>query len=105
MPLTYTYEDAFLKRFCTEAVETRAIAAIAVFGTFPTAWQERLVKAQTYVLAARENMVNEGDVFDVKLRAYSSELSALLPQAQRAAAAAASAVSSASVFSVPLERA
>jgi hypothetical protein len=104
MATTYTYPDAYLGRFCTEARETRAIDDVAVHGTFSDAWTERLVIAQTYILAALENQAQEDDLFAAKLKAYRDQFSALLPQAKRAAAEAAQETSSVGFFTVPMER-
>ena len=34
MSTTYTYPDAYLAKFGTEAIEDRAVADVAVMGTF-----------------------------------------------------------------------
>ena len=41
MTTTYTYPDAYLAKFCTQAIETRAVADVAVMGTFNAFWTER----------------------------------------------------------------
>ncbi len=105
MPTTYTYHDAYLSRFCTEEREARAIADVAVHGTFPAAWTERLVITQTYILACLENQASEDDLFVQKLKAYRSQFDTLLPQAQRAQAEADQETTSIGFFTVPMERA
>lgn len=105
MALIYTYEDAFLTSRCTEEREARAAADVAVYGTFPAAWTERLVKTQTYIIACREHQAKEDDLFSLKLKTYSESFGVLLTQAKIAAAAAAETPTSIGFFSVPLERA
>ena len=55
---TYAYPDAYLSRFCTTNVETRALANVALFGTFPAAWTERLTIVQAYIIACLENQAD-----------------------------------------------
>ena len=105
MALTYTYPDAYLSRFCTEAVETRALADVALLGTFPAAWTERLAIVQAYIIACLENQADAEDLFSAKLKNYRSQLDTLLPQAKAAEAAANSTTTGISLFSIPLERA
>lgn len=105
MALTYTYPDAYLSRFCTEAVETRALADVALLGTFPAAWRERLTIVQAYIIACLENQADAEDLFSAKLKNYRSQLDTLLPQAKAAEAAANSTTTGISLFSIPLERA
>lgn len=108
MPLTYTYPDAYLSKFCVEARETRAIADVNVMKgdrTFSAAWTQRLVITQTYILACLENQASPGDLFSEKLKAYREQLAVQLPQAIADADATASVVGGLGLYSVPLERA
>jgi hypothetical protein len=105
MALAYTYPDAYLSRFCTEAVETRALADVALLGTFPAAWTERLAIVQAYIIACLENQADAEDLFTAKLKSYRAQMDTLLPQAKAAEAAANSTTTGISLFSIPLERA
>lgn len=108
MTTVYTYPDAYLAKFCTQARETRAIADVEVMEgsrTFPSAWKERLVITQCYILACLENQADTEDLFTAKLKTYREQLNVLLPQAVAAADEAANLVGGMSLFSVPLERA
>ena len=105
MPLAYIYPDAYLARFCTVDVETRAIANVALLGSFPAAWKERLAIVQAYIIACLENQADAEDLFTAKLKSYRSLLDMLLPQAKAAEAAANNTRTGISLFSIPLERA
>ena len=102
---TYTYPDAYLSRFCTDAVETRALADVALLGTFPAAWLQRLTIIQAYIIACLENQADAEDLFTAKLKNYRAQMDVLLPQAKNAEAVAAGTDSRFSLFSLPLERA
>lgn len=103
MALTYTYPDAYLSKYCTEAREARAIAYVATLGTFAAAWTERLVICRCYVLACLENQGDAEDLFAAKLKNYTKEFDTLLSGARAATVDADGNVLP--VFSVPLERA
>jgi hypothetical protein len=105
MALAYTYPDAYLSRFCTEAVETRALADVALLGTFPAAWLARLTIVQACIIACLENQADAEDLFTAKLKSYRAQMDTLLPQAKAAEAAAGSTTTGISLFSIPLERA
>jgi hypothetical protein len=106
MATTYTYPDAYLSRFCTEDVETRATADVALLGTFPAEWAERLVIVQAYIIACLENQADAEDLFTAKLKSYRQHFDVLLPQAKAAEAAAADDdAPGVGLFSIPLERA
>ena len=109
MATTYTYPDAYLADFCTEERETRAIADVLVLAgtrTFSSAWTERLVIVQTYILACIENQANADDLFTAKLKTYRDQLSILLPQASLDADKTAEVQGAGlSLFSIELERA
>lgn len=105
MALVYTYPDAYLSRFCTEAVETRAISDVALLGDFPAAWKSRLAIVQAYIIVCLENQADMEDLFSAKLKNYRQQLQILLPQAQAAEAAANATTIGFGMFSVPLERA
>lgn len=102
---TYTYPDAYLSRFCTDAVETRALADVALLGAFPAAWLARLTIIQAYIIVCLENQADAEDLFSAKLKNYRAELAVLLPQAKTAEAAAAGSTERFAMFSIPLERA
>lgn len=104
---TYTYPDAYLAKFCTDAREARAIEDVGLMAgsaTLSAEWTERLVIVQCYILACLENQADAEDLFTAKLKTYRGQLDALLPQALRAAAETANTVSPVGFFSVPLER-
>ena len=109
MSTTYEYTDAYLSKFCTEAIEERAIADIAVMGTFNEYWTEKLVTLRTYILACLENQADAEDLFTAKLKSYRAEMQQAATQAQAQAAAdaaeAAGTTDSFGMFSIPLERA
>ena len=70
MSTTYTYPDAYLAKFCTEAIEDRAVADIAVMGTFNAYWTEKLVVLRAYILVCLENQADPDDLFTAKLKSY-----------------------------------
>lgn len=112
MATTYTYPDAYLAQFCTEAREARALADVTVLEArlpagqgFSAAWLERLTIAQCYIIACVENQADKEDLFTAKLKTYRDQLSIWLPQAMADAAATAGAVGGLGLFSIPLERA
>lgn len=109
MTTTYTYPDAYLSKFCVDALEDRAIADIAVLGTFNADWTERLVILRAYIIACLDNQADPDDLFTAKLKSYRAEFASALAsaQAQAAADAAAEAGTSSSfgIFTIPLERA
>ena len=109
MTTTYTYPDAYLAKFCTEAMETRAVADIAVIGTFNAFWTERLTVLRAYILVCLENQADAEDLFTAKLKSYRAEMQQAATQAQAQAAADAAeadgTTDSFGMFSIPLERA
>lgn len=108
MPTTYTYPDAYLAKFCTEARELRAIADVEVMEgerTFSADWKQRLTITQCYILACLENQAAPEDLFAEKLKAYRAQLALLLPQAIAAADQAANLTGGLALYSIPLERA
>ena len=109
MSTTYEYTDAYLAKFCTEALEERATADIAVMGTFNDFWTERLIVLRTYILACLENQADAEDLFTAKLKSYRAEMQQAATQAQAQAAAdaatAAGTPDSFGMFTVPMERA
>jgi len=109
MSTTYEYTDAYLSKFCTEAIEERAIADVVVMGTFNDFRTERLVVLRTYILACLENQADAEDLFTAKLKSYRAEMQQAGAQAQAQAAAdaaeAAGTQDSFGIFSIPLERA
>lgn len=103
--LKYTYADEYLAPLVTDDRETRATADVAVLGTFPDAWQERLVRLRAYILTCQESQAAPDDLFASKLKTYQKEFDALLPAAQAAADATTSPTGTGMVYSIPLERA
>ena len=108
MSTEYDYTDAYLAKFCTEAIEERAIADVAVMGTFNDFWTERLTILRAYIIVCLENQADAEDLFTAKLKSYRGEMQIAQAQAQvQAAADAAEAdgtVDSFGIFSIPLER-
>lgn len=107
MPTTYTYPDAYLAKFCTEARETRAIADVELMEgdrTFSADWKQRLTITQCYILACLENQADPEDLFTAKLKAYREQLQVQLPQAIAAADDAANLTGGLALYSIPLER-
>ena len=86
MSTTYTYPDAYLAKFCTEAIEDRAVADIAVMGTFNAYWTEKLVVLRAYILVCLENQADPDDLFTAKLKSYRSEMQVSATSAQAQAA-------------------
>ena len=112
MATTYTYPDAFLNEFCTEAVEARAVSEIDLIEqqlpsgqTFDAEWTERLTITQTYIFAAIDNQAAPDDLFAEKIKIYRAQFQTQLPQATAAASAAANQIGGLGLFSIPLERA
>lgn len=109
MTTTYTYPDAYLAKFCTQAIETRAVADVAVMGTFNAFWTERLTVLRAYIIVCLENQADAEDLFTAKLKSYRTEMQTATAQAQAQAAAdaaeAANTTDSFGIFSIPLERA
>lgn len=103
MALIYTYPDAYLSKFCTEAREARAIEDVATDGTFTAAWTERLVILRTYILACLENQADPEDLFTAKLKSYREQYSIDLVKAKAANEVTES--TGFSIWSIPLERA
>jgi len=102
----YTYHDAYLQKFATNEREARAIADVAVMAgtaTLSSAWIERLVVIQTYILACLENQGDPDDLFTAKLKTYRQQLEVALPQARYAASVTAEEVGF-GLFGVTLER-
>lgn len=105
---TYLYSDAYLAPLVTQDRESRAIADIAAYGTFPADWTERLVRLRAYVIVCLESAKAPDDLFTAKLSAYRKEFDQALPlarAAQDAVNAAAGTTTSSSLISIPLERA
>ena len=106
MALTLFYSDAFLKNRVTEPIETAAMAEIGALGDFPIEpvnWPEKLAVIRAYIQVCLDQGGVEGDVFEVKLKAYRREFDLALAEAQ-AAAARAGEPGVLSLHSVPLWR-
>lgn len=102
--LTYTYTDAYLAPLVTQDRETRAIADVAAYGTFPADWIERLVRLRAYVLVCLESAKAADDLFTAKLSSYRKEFAEALPLAKAAQDALTSSSGFGGVYSIPLER-
>lgn len=105
---TYSYPDAYLAKFCTDAREARAIEDVVLMQsdkTFSADWLERLTIVQCYILACLENQADKEDLFTAKLKAYREQLQVLLPQAIQDANSTSGTISNIGLFSVPLVRA
>lgn len=88
MATVYEYQDAYLARFCDEALEARAIADVAVLvegRTLPAEWQERVVRFQAYILVCLDRQADVNDLFTAKLETYRHEMNVALPRAIEAA--------------------
>lgn len=105
MPLAYKYDDAYLAPQVTPDREARAVADVAVYGTFPAAWTERLVRARAYVITCQECQRLPDDLFGTKLAQYRREFDSLLPYARTAAAEVAGDPTGALFLTIPMERA
>jgi hypothetical protein len=91
MALTLTYNDAYLAPLITgnEAWETRALADVALLGTFPAPWPAKLTVLRAYILCCLESLAEDTDVFSAKLKQYQKEWPATLQAARIAANVAA----------------
>lgn len=103
---TLTYKDAFLAKRVSVDIENRAIADVALLGTFPDEWADRLAVIRAYQITCLENASKDDDSFSVKMKQYDREWSFALVQAKRAQAAAVTDESAKpSFFSIPILRA
>lgn len=102
---TLVYKDAYLAKHCTQDREDRAFAEVDTFGTFATAWRERLATVRCYIIACLENQADTDDLFAAKLKNYRTEFDSLLAQAKATVGAETGTTSVTAVFSIPLERA
>ncbi len=105
MSLTYSYTDAYLAPLINQDREDRAIADVATYGTFTTAWTERLVRLRAYVIVCLESAKSAEDLFTAKLASYRKEFDTSLAHARAATNASSSSTSMASLVSITLERA
>lgn len=101
---TLTYDDAYLAPLIAAKLdwENRAIADVALLGTFPAPWPDKLAVLRAYVLCCLETLADETDVFSAKLKQYQKEWAATLQAARIAANAAASTPTR--LFSIPMQR-
>ena len=109
MPLRYPYADAYLAPLVTQAREDQANDDVALLGTFPAGWVQRLVVLRSYVITCQESMRQEGDLFTQKLAAYRKDYADALVQAKAAqeaidAASATPPTGGGSFFTVDLQR-
>lgn len=88
MALLYAYHDNYLAALMTEERETRAITEVQAYGTFPTAWAERLIVLRAYVLTCLECQQAPDDLFSTKIGTYRKEFDMVLPLARAAQIAA-----------------
>lgn len=84
MPTTYPYEDAYLAPHVTQAREARAAADVALLGTLPAAWAQRLTVLRAYVITCQECQQRADDLFATKLAAYSRDYKDSIPLAKAA---------------------
>ena len=106
MALLYEYPDEYLRPFCTEDREGRAIEEVALLAgerELSAEWEAKLVVLQVYIFACLENEADPEDLFHHKLGVYRDEMELQLPRALAAADAEADVVSS--VYSIRVDRA
>ena len=84
MPLTHTYDDAYLKQHITDAREARATADVLDLGSFATEWTTRLIILRAYILTALECQAQPDDLFSQKIKHYRVEFDSVLGQARAA---------------------
>lgn len=78
------YRDAYLKRFCSDEIETLAYQQVDDLGTFTTTWRDRLATLQVYLIACQENQAQPDDLFAAKYKMYKKEFDGLLARAETA---------------------
>ncbi len=83
-----TFNDPYLKKDATASRQSQATEQVNQMGTYPTFWRERLIELKTYIIICQECMAAEGDVYEVKLKAYRTEFSNALVSANAAQAEA-----------------
>lgn len=79
------YRDAYLKRFCSDELESLAYQNVDDLGTFTTTWRDRLATLQVYMIACQENQASPDDLYTEKYKMYKKEFDGLLVKAQTAA--------------------
>jgi hypothetical protein len=84
----FTYKDKFLAPLVTDDVESRAADDVAVLGSFPETWRERLTVLKSYLVACLDNGKAPGDIFATKYDLYRKEFASTLDRARIAAAQA-----------------
>ena len=107
MTMTYTYPDAYLAKFCTETMETRAVADICRHGHIQCLLDRALTVLRAYIVCL-ENQADAEDLFTAKLKSYRAEMQPTQAQAQAAADAATAAGTVRTefgMFTIPMERA
>lgn len=110
MPITtYPYADAYLARHVTPAREEQAIREVAMSGTFPGDWTQRLVVLRAYIVTCQECQQSSEDTFATKLASYRKDYADTLPQARAAQQAALEEAGTVSqggggIFSIDLQR-
>ena len=86
MPLANIYPDSYLGPLVTTAREAQAVADVALLGTLPAAWVERLVVLSAYRLVCMQSQKAPDDLFSSKLASYSKEFDRTLAAARQAQA-------------------
>ena len=76
--MIYNYYDDYITDYITDEREQRAIAYVDTLGVSDTQTYERLVVLKTYIITAKEAMVNDADIFKLKADLYQKEFDALL---------------------------
>lgn len=101
--MTAIYNDAYLARFVTEEIKTRAAAEIETHGEFPDEWVDRLLPPQAYIIVCLEQQGAPDDMFSAKLKSYQKEFDRLLAYARQAVPDPDGNVRP--IFGIPMERA
>ncbi len=98
------YHDAYLAPLidATPEWETRAAEEVALLGTFPDPWPDKLTLLRAYILCCLESSASSEDVFSLKLKHYQTEWKEAFRQAQSAVNVAAE--RPALALFVPIER-
>lgn len=110
MTISLFDSDAYLAPLVTPNRQERAAADVALLGTFPAAWTDRLVLLRVFVITCLECQKSPDDLFSAKLSAYRKEfdttlLGARAAQATAAAEAGTPHTGGGGIFSVELWRA
>lgn len=80
------YRDAYLKRFCSDELESLAYQNVDDLGTFTTTWRDRLATLQA-VHERLTRLEERGAARDERIAAYQTQNSAELKQLEASIAA------------------